>query len=329
MTQDFKNTPTPETAADPKIARWQEQIDRDIESCAGIITNILKNNEMANPAHHFLSVDPKTILNFCKDPHGQVLPADTSVLARFIPKYQEPNATDLEEYSKYAAVNYGTAPGPAMALIAQIANALQPQTAFVFGTARGRIEEVIAKKADKAEIVTLDIPTDLLDCADGRPDPNNIRYRVGIGIDDDSKIGDIFRNDKAISSRIHQLLGDSFTFKAGNLANTMQMIVVDGNHQFPNSLMDLANALSLAHTNGAVIIVDDFRKGSPMNAGVDAAAVLFSQITGLAVLTPCPKPREQGLKADTAVIVVPSDIQDKDSMVNRLRLMALQMKVPQ
>lgn len=218
-------------------------------------------------------ISPEQILAF----KSAVLPANEAVLGKIFPGYTEPSADLLAELSNYASAkeNYGTAPGEAAALIVQLVRAIKPETAFVFGTARGRLEQLIAKNNPAVEIATIDLPTELVTVAKGKPDTNNIRYRNNIGITDDTKIGDIFSQDSEIASRVHQILGDSFTFDTTQLAGKFRFVVVDGNHQLPNSLMDIASAMELAHRDGAVIVVDDFRKASPLNSGVDGAVSIF------------------------------------------------------
>lgn len=305
------------------IEKWQATTASVVSSVAGIIHQHLQARS-AFDKKEIAGVEPNSILPFT----SPILPANEAVLSRQFPGYSKPSAELLKELGEYASAkeNYGTAPGEASAIIVQLVKAIEPETAFVFGTARGRLEQLIAQSCTNTEIATIDIPTELVEVAAGKPDSNNIRYRKNIGIEDDAAIGDIFRSDKLIADRVHQILGDSFTFLPQELAGTMRFVVVDGNHVFPNSLMDLANALELAHEDGAVIVVDDFKKKSPLNMGVDAAVNTFSQITNLRPLWPCPRPGEEGLEAAVAIIVVPADLKDKPALVKALRAMASTLK---
>ena len=284
---------------------YQQTTAARVEAIAGILAHHMLNTSLEEVGS-VKEVIAEKILPFC-GARGQVLPADKTVLANHIPGYQEPPAELLAACQEYAArsENYGTAPGPAAALLTEIARALQPKAAFVFGTGRGRLEQIIAQSSAGTEVVTIDLPSELVGVAQGSPDKNNMRYRTKIGIDTDAKMGDICRGDPEIAPRVHQILGDSFTFQPGNLAGTMGLVVVDGNHSFPTTVMDLANALTLASKGGAVIVMDDFRKRSCLNSGVEAAGVMFSQVSGLPILQPCPKPGETGLEADAGIIIVP------------------------
>ncbi len=293
---------SPSTGHTTLEQRWDSTTRQRTSDVAGILRSHLGNLTFQD-MKILQAIDPQPILPFA----SPVLPADKTVLATIFNGYQEVTGQELEALTSYAKAgeNYGTAPGEAAALIVGIVRALQPETAFVFGTARGRIEQLIAQNS-KAEIATIDLPQEIVDSAKGKPDTNNIRYRAKIGVDSDDKIGDIFKNDPEISGRIHQILGDSFTFHAEGLAKQIRLAVIDGNHSMPNSLRDLATALEMMHSSGGVIMVDDFRKASPLNSGVEAAVVNFHHVTGLPVLQVCPKPGEQGLNASVAVIVVPA-----------------------
>jgi len=217
-----------------------------------------------------------------------------------------------------AKVNYGTMPGKGAAFLVQLVKALKPETAFVFGTARGRIEQLIAQNHDSTAIVTIDLPQAEVETAKGRPDSNNIRYRNNIGVSSDENVGDIFRSDREISPRINQILGDSRVLNTAPLAGTMRLVVVDGNHALPNCLSDIASALEMIHAQGGIIVVDDFKKPSPLNMGVDAAVVLLQQITRLPVLWPAPPPKGNDLEASVAVIPVPAGF-DVQAEARKLR----------
>jgi len=307
---------------DRNVQLWQEKTAARVEEIAGVVGHHLAGRELEEKVT-LARVEPQTILPFCDRAGGQVLPADKAVLGRVIPGYAEPSPAIVTSCVEYAqrAENYGTAPGEGAAFITAVAAGLKPEAAFVFGTGRGRLEYLIAHANAVTEVVTIDLPSEVVGKAPGTPDKNNIRYRTKIGISSDEQIGDIVRSDAEIAARVHQILGDSLTFEPGKLAGTMGLVVIDGNHALPNALMDLGNALLLASKNGAVIVMDDFRKGSCLNAGVEAAGVVFSQMTGLAVLNPCPKPGETGLKADIGVIVVPAEF-DTVAAANRVKELA-------
>jgi hypothetical protein len=289
-----------EAAKFTEVTTQPNSLSTQVERVAGVINRHLQNSLEQPQA--IAAIDPTKILPFVTP----ILPASPEVLAKNIPGYVPPTAEQIAEMTTYADAkeNYGTMPGKGAAFLVQLVKALKPETAFVFGTARGRIEQLIAKNHDGAAIVTIDLPQAEVETAKGRPDSNNIRYRKNIGIGSDENIGDIFKNDPEVSSRINQLLGDSRVLNTAPLAGTMRLVVVDGNHALPNCLSDIASALEMIHTQGGIIAVDDFKKASPLNMGVDAAVNILNTATGLAVLWPCPKPKEDGLEAPIAVIPV-------------------------
>jgi predicted O-methyltransferase YrrM len=289
-----------EAAKFTEVTTQPNSLPTQVERVAGVINRHL-HNSLEQP-QAIAAIDPTTILPFVTP----ILPASPEVLAKNIPGYVPPTAEQIAEMTTYADAkeNYGTMPGKGAAFLVQLVKALKPETAFVFGTARGRIEQLIAKNHDGAAIVTIDLPQAEVETAKGRPDSNNIRYRKNIGIGSDENIGDIFKNDPEVSSRINQLLGDSRVLNTAPLAGTMRLVVVDGNHALPNCLSDIASALEMIHTQGGIIAVDDFKKASPLNMGVDAAVNILNTAAGLAVLWPCPKPKEDGLEAPIAVIPV-------------------------
>ena len=305
------------TASESPLVDWQQRTAQQVAAVAGILGYVLMRRVYAD-IREIQPVNPREIVPF----DSLVYPADAGTLECVFPGYTPPTREMIAEHSGYAnsPENYGTAPGEAAALLVQITRALKPETAFVFGTGRGRLEYLIGSNSE-AEIVTIDMPSVLVDSAPGAPDTNNRRYRNGLGISEDSQIGDLCSCNPELSGRFHQLLGDAWTFSPAQLADTIRLIVVDGNHQLENCLMDLAHALALAHMDGGVIVVDDFRKKVPFNASVDAAVTLFSRITGLPALTPSPRPNESGLQAAVAIIVVPSgyDKPAKVEKLNRLR----------
>lgn len=289
-------------------------VDLGLQSIAGILSH---KKSPLNPNIEISEVVPGSVLPFVSRNAGAVLPASSEVLSRYIPGYKEPSEARVAELVEYAqrAENYGTMPGQAAALVEAIAMGLKPGSVFVFGTARGRIESLVASASEESEIVTLDIPQELV--SPETVDSNNIRYREKIGVSSNESIGDIFRSDPSLSKRIHQILEDSMAFDATALSNLMRMVVIDCNHTIENVLTDLRNAFIMADKDaGSVIVLDDFRKTSPLNSGVEAAAVIASRLTDLPILQPSPKPGEPGFGADAAIFIVPSGF-NFDRLIHR------------
>ncbi|MCB0331183.1 MAG: class I SAM-dependent methyltransferase [Bdellovibrionales bacterium] len=298
-------TPTNRTPEDP-IDHFRIELAKQVHEAAG---RAIHQNQQTQ-----FSSDPCTkevkaieVLPFVTDARGTILPASTEKISACIPGYAEPTASEIQSYSRYsdAAENYGTAPGPATAFIANVAKAMSPSNAFCFGTGRGRLESVIAEQSPESLITTIDIPDELVTAgAPGAPDGNNARYRSKLGVRNET-IGELVKD----SNKVIQLLGDSFELNPGQMSNQFQLIVIDANHQLPSVLNDAANALLLADTErGAVIIFDDCRKSSSLNTSVEGAVGIISQATGLCALTPCPPPNVEGFSADIGFFVIPPGI---------------------
>jgi hypothetical protein len=315
MIEERRTDSKPRAAAtSTEVTTQATRLSTQVERVAGIINRHLQRSLEQPQA--IAAIDPTTILPFT----SPILPASAAVLAKNIPGYVPPTAEQIAEMTLYADAkeNYGTMPGKGAAFLVQVVKALQPETAFVFGTARGRIEQLIAQNHATTAIVTMDLPQAEVETAQGRPDSNNKRYRNNIGISSDEHIGDIFRNDLDISPRINQILGDSRVLNTAPLTGTMRLVVVDGNHALPNCLSDIASALEMVHAQGGIVVVDDFKKASPLNMGVDAAVVLLQQLTKLSVLWPAPPPKGNDLEASVAVIPVPAGF-DVQAEAKKLR----------
>jgi|GEM_PF-3693387 len=136
--------PISEEATTPtEVTTQATPFSTQVESVAGIINRHLQNS-LEQP-HAIAAIDPTTILPFT----SPILPASAAVLEKNIPGYVPPTAEQIAEMTTYAdaKVNYGTMPGKGAAFLVQLVKALKPETAFVFGTARGRIEQLIAQRS--------------------------------------------------------------------------------------------------------------------------------------------------------------------------------------
>jgi hypothetical protein len=303
------------------------QIDTVIDNISDKFNNH-KSNNLLDPATSISPVAPGSVLPFETTNSGKVLPANAEVIARFVPGYVEPTIERINQLKEYsdAKENYGTAPGEGTAFLEAIVKTIRPVNAFVFGTGRGRLEQIICEACDRTLVATIDLPQELLTYAAGAPDSNNIRYRNGLGITKNSDIGSIFTGREDLNTRVSQILDDSVSTDFERLESLMNLVVIDANHSLPSALSDLKNAFSMIdYENGGIILVDDFRKSSPLNSSVEAAAVLFSLKTGIPILQPIPRPKEPGLNAAMGMFIVPSDHymlinhgNSKDYMVNEL-----------
>ena len=120
----------------------------------------------------------------------------------------------------------------------------QPRAIFEFGTFDGTTTEVVAKCAPEAEVFTLDISPDAGARLDGAPD----------------------------ARRITRLTGDSITFNFEPYVGKMDMVIVDGGHNYECARSDTANALRMLMPGG-LLIWDDYAPAWPgVVRAVDEAA---------------------------------------------------------
>lgn len=308
---------------------FANRLAQEVSRVAGVMGQRNVENSLAFDRVSPQSFRTQDLIPFIEDPRCAFVPVNGKVISeKIIPGYKQPSEEVVAKHVAYAKEHYGAIPGEAGAFIACVAEALQPTNVFVFGTGRGRIEQIILESSPGSEIATIDIPDELLEVGTGKPDKNNARYRDGLKVTNET-IGDLVRD----SRQVHQLRGDSFELEPANLCKQVQMVVVDANHLMPSVLHDAANALLMADTeNGAVILFDDCRKGTPFNASVEAAVGLASQSTGVPVLMPTPSLEEmkagEGLQAAMGMMVIApgTDREELTKRANALKSMAKMLR---
>lgn len=135
--------------------------------------------------------------------------------------------------------------------LALIAKARRPLKLFEIGTFDGRSTHVLAANApDTAELFTLDLPADQ---AGGT--------RFPLGATDLTMVrkpasGERF-GGTAYAPRIRQLFGDSGRFDFSPWRGAMDLVFVDGSHEYDYVRQDSLSALALA-APGAIILWHDF-----------------------------------------------------------------------
>jgi predicted O-methyltransferase YrrM len=136
--------------------------------------------------------------------------------------------------------------------IGAISQWLQPKRVFEIGTYRGTTALALAMNSpDDATIFTLDLPP----------------RTQGDGQTDD-EVGSAYRG-VAAGRKITQLYGDSTTFDFRAYERSVDLILIDGNHDERFVSIDTANALKMLTPSG-VIVWDDYLWDSryPECAGV-------------------------------------------------------------
>jgi len=168
----------------------------------------------------------------------------------FLPEIRSSLDSELasEEWIKIRPV-----PGPGMlGLTEQIVLAMlvvrrRPSIMFEIGTYLGATSALLAVNSPPdARVYTLDLqPT-----KEGRATkfPQTAKS-VTVG---SSRVGELFRNSPS-GHKIVQLFGDSATYDFSPYFGRMDLVFVDGNHQYDNVKADSYNALKLMAPRGMII----------------------------------------------------------------------------
>lgn len=181
-------------------------------------------------------------------------------LPRIFPEFIRPTQEEIAARTTIGKENFGTMPGIESAYSGAIVKALKPRTVFVIGEHKGHLTKYLAECAPRDTLFfTMDLPASLT-TKNGLPelDPINRSYITY----EESQIGEAWR-DSDLASRIIGLAGDSTSDTSrslySSLAGKIDLVVVDGNHEYSYVCSDLISANRLLSANG-VIIVDDFWK---------------------------------------------------------------------
>lgn len=148
---------------------------------------------------------------------------------------------------------FGELPLKEKIILAMICRTLEPRTVLEIGTYRGSTALTLAMNTpEEAEIYTLDLPLfkrvlgigflnyAMLD----RVLPRFLRYPFRVG-------------EKCDSSKLVQLYGDSLTFDFSRFYSRMDLVFIDGNHDYYYVRSDTENAFRMVSERG-VILWDDY-----------------------------------------------------------------------
>jgi SAM-dependent methyltransferase len=149
-------------------------------------------------------------------------------------------------------------------LIGLTVQAVGARRIFEIGTFDGSTTRVLADIAGEgAEVFTLDLPEAEFDHTQ-RPPPGF----------DGERIGTKFRG-AAVQPRIKQLFGDSLKFDFSPYERYIDLVFVEGAHDYLHGLADSRTALRLVRPGGAVLW-HDFSEAHPglVHAVIEATSVL-------------------------------------------------------
>lgn len=152
-----------------------------------------------------------------------------------------------------------------LAILAVITKSVRPKSIFEIGTFRGRTALNFALNAPaECTIYTLDLPLDKRAARSHATNPSDQRIigKSQTGVD---------YYGKDVAGKIQQLYGDSRTFDFSEYFGRIDLVLVDGAHDYETALADSANALRMITSDG-VIVWHDFANYGDYN-GVTRAVL--------------------------------------------------------
>ena len=151
----------------------------------------------------------------------------------------------------------------------------RPTTIFEIGTFDGTTTLLLARSAPDASIFTLDLPLQRASVAAFQPEMENVLA---------GRVGSAFAGTPE-ASRITQLLGDSRSFDFSPWRETVDLVIIDGGHDYDCVSADTRAAQMILESDG-VIVWDDYDPIWPsVIRAVDATGLAVQRIvnTGFAV----------------------------------------------
>ena len=143
----------------------------------------------------------------------------------------------------------GTLPIAELLVVSAICQHLSAMKVFEIGTYTGSSTLAIAMHTSPdAQVFTIDLP----------PQARRTKHPVENGdiTGVDYVVGEHYRSN-GYERKIKQLYGDSAEFDFGSFAASMDIVFVDGNHEYENVKADTVNAFKMVRPGG-VIIWDDY-----------------------------------------------------------------------
>jgi predicted O-methyltransferase YrrM len=155
-----------------------------------------------------------------------------------------------------------------LAYLALITKALEPKEIFEIGTFRGRTALNFALNSpDTCRIRTMDLPLE------GRDELSSDLGAADRGIVQASQTG-IDYQGKDVSSKIEQIFGNSSEFDFSQYFGRMDIVFVDGAHDYGSVRNDSVNAKRMIRPGG-VIVWHDFANYGDYNDVTRAVLELF------------------------------------------------------
>jgi predicted O-methyltransferase YrrM len=170
--------------------------------------------------------------------------------------------------------------------LAALCQIKKPRTILEIGTFDGTTTRVLAQNAPNAAVLTLDLPPEDASTATFEPETRQIIA---------GRVGSAFAG-RPEAARIQQLLGDSRTFDFSPWARKIDLVVIDGGHEYDVVSADTRTAQVVLKPDG-VIVWDDYDPWWPsVIRAVDETELPVTHIlnTGFAVYDPACQKGGQG-----------------------------------
>jgi predicted O-methyltransferase YrrM len=154
--------------------------------------------------------------------------------------------------------------------VGSLATLRQPLRIFEIGTYDGATTLLLARCAPKAEVFTLDLPQSAADAATVAMEVENAKAGVG----------SLFAGQEA-ATRITQLFGDSRSFDFSPWFDSIDLVLIDGGHEYEVVSADTATAKKLLNPRRGVAVWDDYMPGWPgVVRAVDESGLSVFSIAG-------------------------------------------------
>jgi len=206
--------------------------------------------------NHAHDIDPASIFPDYADYYG-TFNVSHAHIAQIVPGYQTPSVGLLEERKQIQQAVYGSMPASESSVAIEIVRAMQPRTIFEIGTHRGYLMKALMEASPNDTFgISIDLPSDQWDDAVHIHDKTQYSYTKNCPPE---AIGEAVLATPEVKDRVALLRGDSAKFHFEVLRGTMDIVVVDGNHNYDAARADLQMALALV-SKGGVILIDDVNK---------------------------------------------------------------------
>jgi predicted O-methyltransferase YrrM len=162
-------------------------------------------------------------------------------------------------------------------VIAALATLGRARRIFEIGTYDGATTLLLARAAPDAEILTLDLPRQAAELASVALETANVSAGVGSRF-----------HGRPEEERIMQLFGDSREFDFTPWHGTVDLVIIDGGHEYSPAKADTATAVALLAPGGTAIW-DDYTVGWPgVVQAIDETGLSVFRVAGtdLAVYSP-------------------------------------------